>query len=139
MPEPRTGQNAYRFREGYHRQSSIIKEVERIFLPEFRNRLDEIVLFNHINEGMALLIAKKAVRQFEEKLSSKNISLKVTDECYNWIAGKGLSSVYGAREIFRVVQDKIKTYFVDEVCSQAFNGGSVWLIIRDGNIYITVE
>jgi ATP-dependent Clp protease ATP-binding subunit ClpA len=121
-------------------EAPIIKEVERIFLPEFRNRLDEIVLFNHINQQMALLIAKKAVLQFEEKLASKNIKLKVTAECYNWLASKGLSSVYGAREIFRVVQDKIKTYFVDEVLfGKLSQGGTAVVSIKDGNISITVK
>ncbi|MCX7745800.1 MAG: ATP-dependent Clp protease ATP-binding subunit ClpA [Clostridia bacterium] len=121
-------------------RSAITKEVERIFSPEFRNRLDEIVVFNHINDEMALLIAKKAVRQFAEKLSAKNIKLKVTDACYQWIAEKGLSSTYGAREILRVVQEKIKTYFVDEVLFGSLaHGGTAVIDIRNGEIFITNE
>jgi len=52
-------------------RSAMTKEVERIFSPEFRNRLDDIVVFNHINEEMALLITKKAINQFKEKLKRK--------------------------------------------------------------------
>ncbi|MCX7842650.1 MAG: ATP-dependent Clp protease ATP-binding subunit ClpA, partial [Clostridia bacterium] len=96
-------------------QAAIMKEVERIFLPEFRNRLDAVVVFNHISMDMALMIARKAISRFEAKLAPKNIKLEVSEECYRWLAEKGLSSTYGAREILRVVQEKIKSHFVDEV------------------------
>lgn len=118
-------------------KSAISKEVERIFSPEFRNRLDDIVVFNHINEDMALLVAKKAIRQFEEKLKAKKIKLKITAKCYKWLAQKGLSSVYGAREILRVVQEKIKTYFVDEVLfGELSKGGTAVVDIVDGEVKI---
>ncbi|MFZ5987647.1 MAG: AAA family ATPase, partial [Bacillota bacterium] len=119
-------------------KGTITKEVERIFSPEFRNRLDDIVVFNHINEDMALLIAKKAVRKFEEKLKAKNIKLRVTRKCYKWLAEKGLSSIYGAREILRIVQDKIKTYFVDEVLfGELSKGGTAVIDIIDGEVKIS--
>lgn len=118
-------------------RSVITKAVEKIFLPEFRNRLDEVVVFNHINEDMALMIAKKAIRQFESKLAAKNINLKFSDECYRWLAEKGLSSTYGAREILRVVQEKIKTYFVDEVLfGELSKGGTALVDIRNDGICI---
>lgn len=118
-------------------KSAMTKAVERIFLPEFRNRLDEVVLFNHINQEMAISIAKKAVKQFAVKLASKNIKLNVTNECYKWLAEKGISSIYGAREILRLVQDKIKTYFVDEVLfGKLSKGGTAVVGIKDDEIYI---
>jgi ATP-dependent Clp protease ATP-binding subunit ClpA len=72
---------------------------------------------------MALLITKKAINRFEEKLLSKNITLNVTVACYKWLAAKGLSSTFGAREILRVVQDKIKTHYVDEVLFGKLSSG----------------
>ena len=119
-------------------RSAIMKEVERIFSPEFRNRLDAIAVFNHINEEMALLIAKKAMKKFEEKLKPKNIKLSVTPDFYKWLAQKGLSSNYGAREILRIVQDKIKTYFVDEVLfGQLSTGGTAVVDIVNDDVKIT--
>lgn len=116
-------------------QGAILKEVERVFSPEFRNRLDDVVVFNHINEDMALSIAQKAVGQFAEKLLTKHIKLRVTDACYRWLAEKGISSVYGAREIYRIVQDKIKTYFVDEVLfGKLANGGIAEIDVKEGKI-----
>ena len=119
-------------------RGAITKEVERIFLPEFRNRLDEIVVFNPINRDIALQVAKKAISKFEEKLLKKDISLQITQECYEWLANKGLSSVYGAREILRVVQDNIKTWFVDEVLfGKLSKGGTAVVDVVDDQILIT--
>ncbi|MCY6356121.1 ATP-dependent Clp protease ATP-binding subunit ClpA [Clostridium sp. ZS2-4] len=121
-------------------EEAITKEVEKAFSPEFRNRLDEIVVFNGINEDMALRIAKKAVAQFQDKLLSKNIMLKVTDKCYKWLAQKGFSKTYGAREIIRVVQQEIKTYFVDEVLfGKLSEGGTAIIDIDDDKIVIKAE
>ncbi|MDP4181496.1 MAG: ATP-dependent Clp protease ATP-binding subunit ClpA [Bacillota bacterium] len=119
-------------------KSSITKEVERVFLPEFRNRLDEIIIFNHINEDMAVLIAKKAIQGFQEKLEAKNIRLNTTERCFKWLANKGLSSTFGAREILRVVQEKIKTLFVDEVLfGKLSKGGNATIDIKNDDIYLT--
>jgi ATP-dependent Clp protease ATP-binding subunit ClpA len=119
------------------REDAINKEVERIFSPEFRNRLDDIVVFNQMDEHMAILIARKAIAQFEEKLKTKGIGLKVGEECYKWIAERGLSSNYGAREINRIVQQEIKPYFVDEVLfGELSNGGTALLDIDNGKIAI---
>lgn len=113
----------------------ILKEVDKVFLPEFRNRLDGVVVFNHINSEMAMEIARKAIRQFEAKLAAKNISLEVSEDCCLWLADKGVSSVYGAREILRIVQEKIKSHFVDEVLFGSLSkGGTAKIDIRDGEL-----
>ncbi|MBU3188021.1 ATP-dependent Clp protease ATP-binding subunit ClpA [Clostridium bowmanii] len=116
---------------------AITKEVERVFSPEFRNRLDNIIVFNKIDDAMALQIAKKAMKQFEEKLLTKNIKLVVTENLYAWLSKKGFSEAYGAREINRVVQQEIKTYFVDEVLfGELSQGGSAVVDIVDGKLSI---
>jgi ATP-dependent Clp protease ATP-binding subunit ClpA len=116
---------------------AITKEVERVFSPEFRNRLDNIIVFNKIDEAMALKIAKKAMKQFEEKLLTKNIRLVVTENLYKWLSKKGFSEAYGAREINRVVQREIKTYFVDEVLFGELSlGGSATVDIVDDKLKI---
>ncbi|MCY6485116.1 ATP-dependent Clp protease ATP-binding subunit ClpA [Clostridium aestuarii] len=120
---------------------AITKEVEKIFSPEFRNRLDDIIVFNNINEDMALLIAKKAIKEFEEKLLKKNIKLKVTDNCYKWLAEKGFHSTYGAREILRVVQQEIKPYFVDAVLfgKLSMGGTAVVDVVEDKVIIDNID
>ncbi|MBU3145697.1 ATP-dependent Clp protease ATP-binding subunit ClpA [Clostridium sp. CF012] len=119
---------------------AVTKEVERVFSPEFRNRLDNIIVFNKIDEAMALQIAKKAMKQFQEKLLTKNIKLVVTDNLYAWLSKKGYSEVYGAREINRVVQQEIKAYFVDEVLfGELSTGGSATIDIVDGKLTFIKE
>ena len=118
----------------------MMKEIDRIFAPEFRNRLDGIVTFNNLDKKMAVSIAKKAIKEFEEKLTPKGITLKVTAACYNWLADKGFSSTFGAREILRLVQEKIKTYFVDEVLfGKLAKGGEATIGIKDNEIEVRVS
>ena len=118
-------------------KEAITKEVERIFSPEFRNRLDNVVVFNDINEKTAVKIAKKSLSEFENVLESKNIKLEVTPKCYKWLANKGLSSIFGAREIIRVISEKIKTPFVDEVLfGKLSKGGTAIIDVKNDEIEI---
>ena len=122
------GKSMIGFGDRQLQEEAISREVERVFSPEFRNRLDEIVVFNKMDEYMAISVAEKALKLFKEKLESKGIGLQVTDRCYEWIASKGLLSNYGAREINRVVQQEIKPYFVDEVLFGDLSKGGIALI-----------
>ncbi len=127
------------FTERKEDNNIMLKEIEKIFAPEFRNRLDGIVTFNHISLEMAVLIAKKAIGEFANKLSPKNIKLEVTETCYEWLANKGFTSNFGAREIYRVVQEKIKAYFVDEVLfGKLSKGGIAKIDIKNDEIDINV-
>lgn len=96
-------------------RSAILKEVERVFLPEFRNRLDGVVVFKPIDMEMAYRIVNKTVEQFAQKLRQKEVEIELTEECIKFIAQKGVDSKFGAREIQRYFNDKIKNAFVEEV------------------------
>lgn len=125
------------FGERIMNEEAITKEVERVFSPEFRNRLDDIIVFNKMDKNMALLVAKKAIKEFEEKLLTKNIKITITDVCYNWLAEKGLSLEYGAREIIRIVQQQIKPYFVDQVLFEESVTGRTYVIdIKNDKVII---
>ncbi|MDR1559306.1 MAG: AAA family ATPase [Clostridiales bacterium] len=101
------------------------REVERVFSPEFRNRLDAVVPFNPVDKCMARLIAGKAWNSLAEKLNTRNVKLSATDELLGWIAEKGLSERYGAREIIRVVENDIKKLLINEVLfGKLAQGGS---------------
>lgn len=131
------GKTLIGFGERILKEEAINKEVERIFSPEFRNRLDETVVFNKMDESMALLIARKAIKSFAEKLKVKNIELNISNNCYEWIASRGLSSNFGAREINRIVEQEIKPFFVDEVLfGELSNGGTAYVDIINGKLDI---
>ena len=113
--------------------------VERIFSPEFRNRLDAVVKFNNLPEEIILMIVKKAVNLFAAQLKEKNVTLELTDRCYSWLTDKGFTPEFGAREIDRLVQDKIKKFFVDEVLFGELKGGGIARAdIEDDDVVIRV-
>lgn len=123
-----------------HNSGAISEEVERVFSPEFRNRLDGIVIFNKLNKDMSIKVTKKALHRFEEQLVAKKIKLLVTEQCINYIAEKALNSNYGAREIYRAVQQEIKPYFVDEVLfGKLSNGGTAIIDLIDKDIVINIK
>ena len=118
--------------------SAINKEVERIFNPEFRNRLDGIVVFKHINKDMSLLIANKAIKQLAKRLESKDVHIDITARALEHIAEKGLSPLYGAREIMRVVDKDIKKQLVDEVLfGKLSGGGKVTVDVKGEALHVT--
>jgi ATP-dependent Clp protease ATP-binding subunit ClpA len=120
--------------------SAADKAVERIFSPEFRNRLDATIRFRHIDEPMSLLITKKALGRLGEKLMKKGVMFKQTDEAISFIAKTGLSDAYGAREIIRVVENDVKKLIVNEVLfGKLADGGEATLDIKDGKFTVFVN
>ncbi len=110
--------------EGRFESAAVVSQaVERVFAPEFRNRLDAVVLFNHLEPAVARQIARKLVAEFRAQLREKKVELKVTPACINWLAAHGCSPVFGAREMARLVQEKVKNPFVDEVLFGRLKGG----------------
>ncbi|MCP5105680.1 MAG: ATP-dependent Clp protease ATP-binding subunit ClpA [bacterium] len=118
-------------------KSSIKSALEKHFSPEFRNRLDRVVTFNGLNEAIVLQIVKKDIGAFQEILKEKNIKLQITRRCYLWLAKKGFSDLFGAREVARILEDKIKSYFVDQVLfGELSKGGKVKADIKGGDVVI---
>jgi ATP-dependent Clp protease ATP-binding subunit ClpA len=120
-------------------EQAITDAVERTFAPEFRNRLDKIVHFNRLDEPVVLRIVDKEIRAFAEKLKEKNVHLKVTARCRKWIAHKGYSREFGARNISRLVQDKIKSFFVDAVLfGNLSHGGTAIADVKNNDVVVSI-
>lgn len=116
---------------------TIMEEVKKFFTPEFRNRLDKIIVFNNMNDEMAKDITKKQLNDFKEKLISKNIDISFTDKCIEFISKTGTSQEFGAREIARVISSKIKPLLVDEILfGKLSDGGKCQVEIEDGNFLL---
>ena len=113
------------------------REIERVFAPEFRNRLDDIIKFNAMDENMARLITKKAIDHLRERLDGKNIALTASDEAIQWIAQKGLQTEYGAREIMRIVQKDVKKQIAHIILFE--NKAALKLAIDAGEICVVQE
>lgn len=114
---------------------AVTSEIEKLFSPEFRNRLDSTVLFNSINSETAYLITKKAVNKLALRLKAKNISLKISEEALKLIASDGFSEIYGARELNRIVENTLKRPLVEEILfGKLTNGGSVSIDVLNNSI-----
>ncbi|MBD7915927.1 AAA family ATPase [Clostridium sp. Sa3CUN1] len=126
------GKNLVGFARGSVNIEAIDEEVKRAFTPEFRNRLDKIIVFNQINEEMALKITNKELDKFKNKLKEKNVNLTFSSKCIKSISEKGLSKEFGAREIIRVINSEIKPLLVDELLfGKLSNGGNCSVVIEN--------
>lgn len=121
-------------------RKAVTDAVKKTFAPEFRNRLDAVVTFSHLTEEAVNAIVKKQVSDFQDQLAKKHVTLTVPDEVVDWIAKKGYSDEYGAREIGRLIQTKVKDFFVNEVLfGRLVDGGEVQVILRDDDIIMEIS
>ncbi|MCL2189030.1 MAG: AAA family ATPase [Defluviitaleaceae bacterium] len=126
--------------EGGQDATAAAKAVERLFSPEFRGRLDAVVQFKPVCKFMARQIAEKALKRLSEKLISRNISFTPTEEAIEFIARKGRSDAYGARDIIRIVENDAKKLLVHEVLFGGLsNGGHVTLDIKEEKLSVTIS
>jgi len=133
------GKQQVGFDERRVKEDAIDKAVDRFFSPEFRNRLDGVVTFNDLSEDIILDIVDKEINFFSAQLKDKNVTLEVTPECRMWLAKKGYSKEFGARQIGRLVQDKLKGFFVDEVLFGSLSeSGHAVAYVEDNVIKIKV-
>jgi ATP-dependent Clp protease ATP-binding subunit ClpA len=133
------GKQSIGFEAGPINRDAVFPALERIFSPEFRNRLDAVVNFNHLTNDVVLQIVRKTIEEFGIQLREKKVELQVTTGCYEWLAGKGYSPEFGAREIARLVQDKIKRFFVNEVLfGKLQSGGAAIADIEDEDVVVRV-
>ena len=118
---------------------AIDEALKKVFTPEFRNRLDSIITFNDLDGKVVVDIAKKQLGDFHLQLEEKNILLDIQDEVYAWVAEHGYSREFGAREIGRLIQDKVKYFFVDEVLfGRLVKGGRVRVAVANEDLELTV-
>jgi ATP-dependent Clp protease ATP-binding subunit ClpA len=106
--------------------------LDKLFPPEFRNRLDEIVYFNPLDKGVMIKIVDKFVNEMSAQLKEKKIEVKVTKKAKELLAEKGYDKDYGARPLARVIQSEIKDKMVDEILfGEISKGGKVTVGCRN--------
>lgn len=111
---------------GEPQSSKQTKAIERYFSPEFRNRLDATIYFNHLDLDIVEKIVVKFIRELEEQLAEKRIRIQLSDTARRWLAEKGYDTVYGARPLGRLIQERIKNQIADEILfGKLQKGGTV--------------
>lgn len=121
------------------KKKKLSRALKNVFTPEFRNRLDAIVFFNKLDRSVVRNVVLKQVKDFQKKLLEKKIKLEVSEEVIDFLTDEGYSSVYGAREVSRVVDENLKSHFVDEVLfGKLARGGNVFATLENGSVIIKI-
>jgi len=115
-------------REGEDEQA-----VQRMFTPEFRNRLDAIVPFSYLPTDVVARVVEKFILQLELQLADRNVHISLDDESKQWLTTKGYDKLYGARPMGRLIQEKIKQPLAEELLfGKLVHGGEVVVKLKDG-------
>jgi ATP-dependent Clp protease ATP-binding subunit ClpA len=109
------GQANIGFTGGVSRGEAMLKQVKKTFKPEFINRLTGTVVFNDMDREMATLILKKKLGELQEKLTAKQVTMTVSDEAFGLLLKEGYTREYGAREMDRVIAQRLKPLLMREI------------------------
>ncbi len=105
--------------------------INRLFSPEFRNRLDAIIPFAALGRKVVRRVVEKFVLQLEAQLADRNITIAIEDDACDWIAERGYDEKFGARPLSRVIQEHIKKPLADEILfKKLIKGGAVKVLKR---------
>ena len=119
------------------RGEAMLKQVKKTFKPEFINRLSGTVVFNDMDEHMATLILRKKLGELQDKLTAKQVSMTLSDEAFHLLLKEGFTREYGAREMDRVIAQRLKPLLMREILfGRLRQGGNVEIVVSDGSLSI---
>lgn len=117
---------------------AMMRQVKKTFKPEFINRLSATVVFNEMDRTMASLILDKKLRQMQEQLAARKVTMALTDEARGHLLALGFTREYGAREIDRVIASQLKPLLMREILfGRLKDGGTATIDLCDGRLGIT--
>jgi ATP-dependent Clp protease ATP-binding subunit ClpA len=109
--------------------------IERMFSPEFRNRLDEIINFNSLDLDIMEKVVDKFMLELNDQLVAKKVFLTISDPVRTWLAKKGYDPKFGARPLVRVIQTEIKDALSDQILfGKMQKGGQVHIDLKDDKL-----
>ena len=106
--------------------------IEKIFSPEFRNRLDAVIAFSALNNDTIRLVVDKFVFQLEAQLAERQVEIQLDEQAREWLAERGYDSSFGARPLGRLIQEHIKKPLADHLLfGDLVAGGEVMVTVKD--------
>ncbi|MCG9557162.1 ATP-dependent Clp protease ATP-binding subunit ClpA [Vibrio kanaloae] len=106
-------------------------EIKKVFTPEFRNRLDNIIWFNSLDPSVISQVVDKFIVELQVQLDARGVSLEVSEDARHWLADKGYDKTMGARPMGRVIQDKLKKPLANELLfGSLVDGGTVKVSLK---------
>ena len=128
---------------GFGDQSNAGKDqqaIEKLFSPEFRNRLDGIVHFQTLPPEAVERVVDKFMKELIDQLAEKSVRIDLTDDARRYLAEKGYDKTYGARPMARLIQSEVKQVLADEILfGQLQNGGSVEIDLGEDGLVFRYE
>ncbi len=121
------------------RGEAMLSQVKKTFKPEFINRLSDTVVFNDMDKHMASLILEKKLRQLGVKLAAKNVVLEMTDAAYGKLLEWGFTKEYGAREMDRVIGNRLKPLLMKALLFGKLKKGGKLVVDFDGKELIVKD
>ena len=109
-----------------------MSEIKKVFTPEFRNRLDNIIWFNRLDERVIHQVVDKFIVELQAQLDARGVSLEVSEDARHWLAVKGYDIEMGARPMGRVIQDKLKKPLANELLFGSLVDGGTVKVDLDG-------
>ncbi|MEP2653652.1 MAG: ATP-dependent Clp protease ATP-binding subunit ClpA, partial [Paraglaciecola sp.] len=129
-----TIRNSIGFKQQDHSHDAM-SEIKKLFTPEFRNRLDATVWFNHLDKEVILQVVDKFIVELQVQLDNKGVSLEVTNQAREWLAEQGYDKNMGARPMGRVIQQKVKKELANELLfGKLIQGGSVKIDLKNDEL-----
>jgi ATP-dependent Clp protease ATP-binding subunit ClpA len=124
---------------GAHSNAGRGKEaIEKMFSPEFRNRLDAMIAFNPLSPEIIEQIVDKFIMELDQQLNEKKVSLQLTPRARRWFAERGYDTAFGARPMARLIQNEIKRVLADEILfGKLQSGGHVDVDESEGKLVFT--
>ena len=125
------------FNSAVSRGEAMMKQVKRTFKPEFLNRLSGSVVFRDMDKQMATSILHKKLRELNAKLEAKNVKMTLSSEAFDHLLAEGFTPEYGAREMDRVISQRLKPILMREILFGSLkNGGNITIALTDGSLSI---
>jgi ATP-dependent Clp protease ATP-binding subunit ClpA len=112
------------------REGDDMEAINRLFAPEFRNRLDATITFAHLSPEIISKVVEKFVLQLEAQLADRQVTIELSEEASRWLIANGYDELMGARPMAREIQEHIKKALADEVLfGKLKNGGHVRVVV----------
>jgi ATP-dependent Clp protease ATP-binding subunit ClpA len=122
------------------REGEDLAAIERMFTPEFRNRLDSVISFGSLPREVILQVVEKFVLQLEAQLLERSVSIELTGPATELLADLGYDDAMGARPLARVIQEHIKRPLAEELLfGKLAKGGVVKVVVREGKIALEIQ
>lgn len=119
------------------RGDAMMKQVKKIFKPEFLNRLSGTIVFREMDRMMARLILEKKLRELDIKLAVKKVKMTLSQAAFEHLLNDGFTVEYGAREMDRVISQQLKPLLMREILfGKLKNGGEIAIDDKNGNLFI---